>query len=277
MSRSAFWAVPLAVCLTMSACGADLDAGDSELTADDETGDEREALSVPAGTKLRYRVSFESGSTAASVGASKRETVAGDSFGGGTITVVSNPNKDARNKSARVGRHHVPAGYRRAELSSQRLPTLGKTYIYKWSYYLPAAFFSSGKNWDLVSQWKSYPCGKGSSGPQLCGDGGIFDDLTVKGSDFQLRYRTEPDCETAKTPAPAGEWVRLVMQIKWAKTDSGFARLYKNGELVFEKKNIKTLFNGFDPGRCDLYWAVGLYAHSDDGLTIYTDNIEIWE
>ena len=66
------------------------------------------------------------------------------------------------------------------------------------------------------------------------------------------------------------------MQVKWTKTNNGFARLWKNGELVYQKQVIKTLFNGFDPGRCDLYWAVGLYAHSDSGLTLYTDNIEIW-
>lgn len=277
MGRSAFWAVSFAVCLALSACGADLGADDTELAADDEPGDGyREPQSLPAGTKLLYRVNFESGSTAASVGTSRRETVAVDN-GGGTVTVVSNPKKDAHNKSTLVGRHQVPGGYRRAELSSQRLPTMGKTYIYKWSYYLPATFFSSPKNWDLVSQWKAYPCGKGPSPAQVCGNGGIFDDLTMKGSDFQLRFRAEPDCETATTPAPAGEWVRLVMQIKWTKTQNGFARLWKNGELVFQKQGIRTLFNGFDPGRCDLYWAVGLYAHSESGLVLYTDNIEIWE
>ena len=256
MGRSTFWAVPFAACLTLSACG-----DETELAADDElTEGYREPQSLPAGTKLLYRVNFESGSTAASVGTSRRETVAVDN-GGGTITVVSNPKKDARNGSARVGRHHVPGGYRRAELSSQRLP---------------AAFFSGAKNWNLISQWKAYPCGGGNK-PGVCGKGGIFDDLTVHGSDFELRFRAEPDCETATTPAPAGEWVRLVMQVKWTKSNNGFARLWKNGELVYEKQGMKTLFNEFESGRCDPYWAVGLYAHSESGLTLYTDNIEIWE
>ena len=276
MGRSVFWAVPFAACLTLSACGADIGIDDTELAADDEaTEGYREPQSLPAGTKLLYRVNFESGSTAASVGTSRRETVAVDN-GGGTITVVSNPKKDARNGSARVGRHHVPGGYRRAELSSQRLPAAGKTYIYKWSYYLPATFFSEPKNWNLISQWKAYPCGGGNK-PGVCGKGGIFDDLTVHGSDFELRFRAEPDCETATTPAPAGEWVRLVMQVKWTKSNNGFARLWKNGELVFEKQGMKTLFNEFESGRCDPYWAVGVYAHSESGLTLYTDNIEIWE
>ena len=55
----------------------------------------------------------------------------------------------------------------------------------------------------------------------------------------------------------------------------------QNDQLVHERASMKTLFDGFIPGsgsgQCNLYWAVGIYANSDAGLELFTDEIEIWE
>jgi len=78
-----------------------------------------------------------------------------------------------------------------------------------------------------------------------------------------------------------GQWVDFVQEIRWANDSSGYVKVWQNGQLVHERASMKTLFDGFIPGsgsgQCNMYWAVGIYADSDAGLELFTDDIEIWE
>jgi hypothetical protein len=227
--------------------------------------------SPPAGTKLLYRVTFEKGSIAADVGQSNALEMSG-----GSITVAQNPKKDSGNSSDNVGRHKTPSGYARAELYSQTLPIVDKTYSYKWSYYIPGGFFS-GITWNLVSQWNTWPCAVNNGyNSEICGNDGIFNDLEATKSNFVFQYRAEPDCYKASPTMETDKWVTFVMVIKWT-TSKGFVKLWKNNQLVYDKQGIKTLYDNYKPGQCDLYWTVGVYSQTQGGLELYTDNIEIWE
>ncbi len=234
--------------------------------------------SPPPTAKLLYRVSFEQGTTAADVGKSNVETKVGSTESGGKVSAVPNPKQDARNGSSTVGRHSVPAGYARAELSSQRLPTANKLMSYRFSYYIPKAFFAKTISWDLISQWKTWPCGDHDGyATQICGSCGIFNDLGAKATEFELKFRAEPSCLNVKPAMETDAWVTFVLEIYWTNSMNGYARAWKNDQLIFDQKGFKTLFDNFKPGGCDLFWAVGVYANSSDGLEIFTDNLEIWE
>jgi hypothetical protein len=238
-------------------------------------------MSLPIGAKVVYRVDFENNSTTASIGTSKREESAQGSTGG-SITAQPNPQKDARNQSSTVGRCRIPTGYRRAELSSQRLPTAGKTYLYRWSYYYPPDFFNNAEiDFSLVSQWKTYPCGYHDGyKAQICDECGIFNDLrggAGTSRDFQFRWRARPDCRTHSLPVVTGEWVDFQMEVRWANDTSGYAVLWKNGVKVEEIRSVKTLFDNFNTN-CNIYWAVGMYARWEGTrqyLDLYIDDIEI--
>lgn len=227
----------------------------------------------PTGTTLLYRVNYEGGTIDANPGASHAETMSG-----GAVTVVANPAKDGRNNSDQVGRHAVPTGYTRAELSSQRLPTVDHTYIYRWSYYVPPGFFDSDISWNLISQWKTWPCGDHDGyDAEICGSCGIFNDLSIHTDSFHFKYRAEPDCFTASPTLITGQWVDFVSEIRWTNGNTGYVKLWQNGQLAYEQQGMKTLFDNFNAGSCNMYWAVGLYSSNTGGLAVYTDNIEIWE
>jgi hypothetical protein len=88
---------------------------------------------LPAEAEVFYKVDFEGGDTEAVVGTSTLELT------DATIDAVANPDPDASNGSAMVGRFRVSltGSMVRAELTSQRLPTENETYRYRWSYYMP--------------------------------------------------------------------------------------------------------------------------------------------
>ena len=230
-----------------------------------------------SGAKLLYRVNFEDGTTNASPGTSHEETVAGDNAGG-EISAVNNPHKGGRNASNKVGRHRAPAGYRRAELSSQRLATVGRTYVYKVSYYIPTEFFAHPISTPLLSQWKTWPCSKGNAdyADKICDTGGIFDDLIAQLLHFRFKYRAEPDCDRAYAPMLVDQWVDFVHEVHWATDDTGHARVWQNGQLVFEREKFRTMFTGLNVPECNMYWSVGLYKSSPYAVELYTDDIEIW-
>ncbi|MBD3319820.1 MAG: hypothetical protein GF350_01860, partial [Chitinivibrionales bacterium] len=197
--------------------------------------------------------------------------------------VVDNPHKDSINSSNKVARCRVPQNYTRAELSSQRLPTNNKTYVYRWSYYLPEDFYDNADlSWSLISQWKSWPCGDHDGyDTQICFSCGIFNDLSAgTGSDrqFTFRWRAEPDCNEYAEEVRLGTWTEFVMEIKWTNNSTGYMKLWMNNERVKELDNIKTLFDDFQDPDCNIYWAVGIYTNwtgTKDFLDVYIDNIEI--
>ena len=66
-------------------------------------------------------------------------------------------------------------------------------------------------------------------------------------------------------------------------TNNGYYSLFQDGELLFEQSDIKTLFDGFEPGSCDMKWALGVYSRwwsAGDGtedITYYLDDMAIFD
>ena len=226
---------------------------------------------------LVYKVTFEQDNTHAVIGESNEETM-----NGGSWEVVGNPKKEGRNASDKVGRSVVTQGYTRSELSSQRVPTRGYTYFYKWQYYIPNTYFTDVKvDWVLFSQWKTWPCGDHNDyGDEICGSCGIFNEISANQDHLKFEYRASPDCREANTDIKYCKWVTFVQEIYWTNSSDGYVRLYKNGELIYKEDNIKTLFDNFQEDKCDIYWAIGQYcdwsSEVKEHQSIYIDNIEIW-
>lgn len=223
---------------------------------------------------LHYLVDFEDGTTAASVGISNEELK-----GGGNITVVDNPFPDNCNMSRKVAKHSIPgnnSSSSRAELISQRLPTEGQEFWYKWSYYIPSNYFTTG--WNIFSQWKTWPCSDGRDyGAEICYSGGIFNEVSGNSNNFKFKLRANPDCHSYEPLMVTDQWVNWKMKIYWTNNSDGYAKVYKNGSLVYSIYHIKTLMDNFPhDGSCDIYWAVGMYNRSSTPKTIYTDNFAIY-
>lgn len=193
-----------------------------------------------------YQIDFENGVVKAKTGGAKAEISANGNLGG-AVLVVDNPKKDYRNPSQKVAWSHAAKGYIRAEVSSQRIPTAGKTYVYKWSYLFPEDFFKDATmKWLIASQWKSYPCGfHDGYDKEICPSCGIFNDihLLTKEKEIEFRWRAMPDCKHHSIPLPLGEWIDFQQEIKWTNQTNGYSKLWMNGKLVHEEKDIKTLMD----------------------------------
>ncbi|MFC1584492.1 heparin lyase I family protein [Fibrobacterota bacterium] len=223
-------------------------------------------LAAQAG--ILWKLDWEDGRKEAAIGYTRLEEEEG-----GEITVVDNPVKDANNGSEKAAACNV--GGKRAEISSQRVPTEGKTYVYKWSYLVPENYSASG----LVCQWKTWPCGDHDGyADEVCYTCGIFNHVRIQnnGDEFHFQWRAEPDCDEISLPTNRGSWVTFQQEIKWTNGNDGYYKLWMNGEVVKEDSNLKTLMDRFEPGTCDLYFAVGLYS-TVSALPVYIDNVEIWD
>ncbi|MBU1221674.1 polysaccharide lyase [Myxococcota bacterium] len=205
-------------------------------------------------------------------------------------TVVENPVPSSRNPSARVFKSHVPQqGYIRAEYEANSVATEGQTHIYAWKEYLPSSTFDNiDFYWLSLGQWKTYPCGEyGGWGENICGGGGIFNDRDIQldpdPDELRLRFRAEPDCFEPTHVFEKDVWTSYAMEVFWTNTDTGYYRLFKNGELVFERSGIKTLLDNFQTGTCDMKWAMGIYSNwwstagDDVELVYYLDDMAIFD
>jgi hypothetical protein len=95
-----------------------------------------------------------------------------------------------------------------------------------------------------------------------------------------FRWRAEPDCYEHTVPLIQGEWFHFQQEIYWTNDNDGYFKLWMNGEMVREESGIKTLFDNFRTGDCNLYWSVGIYSSwsgSREEISLYIDNIEIWD
>jgi formylglycine-generating enzyme required for sulfatase activity len=139
----------------------------------------------------------------------------------------------------------------------------------------------------LLSQWKTSPCFRiacktGWSG----GGGGIANDVKWENGENStiFRYRSNPDCAKFVWDYPVGRWFHFQQEILWTKDRSkGYYRLWMDGEVVFEANGVRTLSENFIPGKCDMFWAVGLYGtvnslpEGQDTIGLYYDNIAIYD
>ncbi|MFC1584094.1 heparin lyase I family protein [Fibrobacterota bacterium] len=230
--------------------------------------------------ELIYHADFEDGSRQANVGGISIE------IWNSVIENQENPDKSGRNTSDRVAFCGVGSPGNRAEISSQRVETWNKTYVYQWSYYIPEDYFTGRDiSWNLISQWKTWPCedncGQGSHQSEVCYSCGIFNEIDISESELTFAWRAEPDCRRHNiTGVPQGEWFDFQQEIHWTNGNDGYYKLWMNGELISEDEGIKTLLDNFDQGRCDIYWAVGVYGEwwgPGDWLGLWVDNLHIYD
>lgn len=239
------------------------------------------------GQTIYYSNNFEDGNMSAEIGTSQIELLGTNS----QCVVVNNPNPSGFNTSSKVFKSMAGVGEiatanrGRAELSSQRIPTMEKVHTYEFQVYFPADYFTGiTYEFQYTSQFKTYPCEK-ASGYNICPEGGgIFNDITFNPNQYNFRYRANPSCYTATPSLELGVWTDFRMEIYWTKTMNGWVKLYKNDVLVYTQSNINTLFSDWsETGSCDIYWAIGQYTRWNPNGTgrqhrvAYYDNISVKE
>ncbi len=233
----------------------------------------------------KFQATFESGMIIPDIG---QQLV--DTRNGGGVTVVENPDPSGRNTSSRVLKVRSPFGSTRSEYQTspeRRLDTVGKSYIYTWKVYYPSDFLDGvGVNWMLVSQWKTYPCeyGDDTYRPCICDIGyGIFNQITLtkSTSSVSFDFRAEPDCHQTITSYDRGEWTTYILEMYWTTETDGYYRVFKNGTLLDEQYNQRTLFENFVEGTCDIYWALGMYSSLSDAggneAVCYIDDMAVYD
>ena len=253
----------------------------------------------------RFLASFEAGSQAPDVGTEFAQSTGGGVSHPEFFSVVDNPAPSQANPSDKVLLISVSVdGYTRAEYHANRMDTQEKTYIYAWKEFFPSDFnVGVGYVWNSygIGQWKTWPCEvcNDDYADDICGGcGGIFNDrLVSKDEIHRFRFRAEPDCNTYYMPLEKGAWHSFALEIYWTKSSNGYYRLYNNGVLAEEQEGVKTLFDSFIPGTCDIMWGMGLYMNwkmilggatsldyylddmayfdTDDGITI--DEVLEWQ
>lgn len=125
--------------------------------------------------------------------------------------------------------------------------------------------------------------------------GGIFNENEIvdmnnytsnpeKRLDWAWKYRVLPDTARVFYKQPIGKWTEWVYDIFWTKSDSGYWRLYKNGELISSKDHVQTLpdcapateKNGFT-AKFGQYTRWNDYTDNEiDSLALYYDDIELF-
>lgn len=230
--------------------------------------------------QLLYKVSFENG-----INPDTPKPDWYEESSNGYWSVVNNPSG-----LGMVGKATVGTGYSRAEICSQRLPIVEKTYYYSFKIFFPTGWATSvNLNWILFNQYSTWPCEQDNDKykPYICGNGGVFNDLRLKENDinyavqdkniFQYRSRAEPDCQLLSFPRKEGEWMYITVESYWTKTLNGFHKIWVNGELVQETSGIKTLIDNFQPGLCDMYFVTGVYKDGNTSVSVYFDDITIYD
>jgi hypothetical protein len=241
------------------------------------------------GQTATFLSNFEDQNTDPEIGVSVR-TETGTSGG---MYVVPNPHPDARNSSDYVLKQYTEPGTGgRAEYSAGRFETNKKKYIYTWKRFHPSDMFTDIKitGWVSLNQWKTWPCEYYGSGEydfsdEICYGGGIFNDIRYQEPGI-IDYisRAAPDCNVDYGTMPKGYWNDFVLEIYWTNTDNGYYRIWRNDTLFGYSDNIKTLFDGFLEGTCDVYWSTGLYTYWDktggetaDSLIAYIDDVVLYD
>jgi len=150
---------------------------------------------------------------------------------------------------------------------------------------------------DIVWDWMSfnqihtgaakYPNGPGTTETDdtIAEGGGIYNDLVKSHTDdpslYRFRYRAIPDDETVPFNINIGQWMSFTYEIFWTQSDTGYWRIWKDGELLAYADNVKTLPDSYDPATDDfLQFKTGLYNKWDDPqierLSLYFDDLELY-
>jgi hypothetical protein len=127
----------------------------------------------------------------------------------------------------------------------------------------------------------------GDPDPTIAYGGGIFNDLK-KSSDYpgdpsmyNFRVRAVPDEALVPFQIDIGTWMSFTYEVFWTKSNTGYWRLWKNGELLASADNVKTLPDSYVPAEDDfLQFKTGLYNKWNDPaierISLYFDDMELY-
>jgi hypothetical protein len=227
-------------------------------------------------------------------------------------TVIENPVKEGANTSDYCG---VTVSFPSAAnfntlLSSKyeyRFQTsyddmIDRHHILQWKYLIPDSAIVKADSvlWFKISQIHPYSgapvdCNEETSdGCVAWNGGGIFNDCDIYIADwdytrkdtrttFAWRYRALPDSAKVYYTVDIGKWMTFTYDIYWTKDRTkGYWRLYKNGELLSSRDNVRTLAN-ISETSTGLEWKTGQYTRWNDwidneidSLPVYYDDLELY-
>ena len=127
----------------------------------------------------------------------------------------------------------------------------------------------------------------GDPDPTIAYGGGIFNDLVKSGSHpddpsvYNFRVRAVPDEALIPFQITIGAWMSFTYEVLWTQSNTGYWRIWKNGELLSSADNVKTLPDSYNPAEDDfLHFKTGLYNKWHDPeierISLYFDDIELF-
>ena len=179
-------------------------------------------------------------------------------------------------------RHALNNCGNRSEFSMKKT-TIGGTYWYGWSVFIPSDWKDAANGFDIIAQWATYPSPR--NGKFSCGANGSYmvrnDDTMI----FKFQYQgdnSDVQCDRyplAKISQMRGKWVDFVVQAKWTGNTDGFLNLWmKIGDGSYSQKinyQGRTYWNDEGSGP---YFKMGLYRGSENtspSNSIYTDEYRL--
>ena len=152
----------------------------------------------------------------------------------------------------------------------------GQTVVMSWSTFIDSGFASPPGGWNNFVQFH-VAGGAGQSPWQL--------NLSGDGAELRIRLIGGGDWNTSKQPPgsaeqwlslgalPKGQWSDFVIEVRFGCSGSGYARVWRNGELLVDVRERKIGYCG-DPG---LYWKQGFYRSAYDKITrLWFDDTYRW-
>ncbi len=170
-------------------------------------------------------------------------------------------------------------------------------HILQWkAMYIDSSIFKVDSIWWLTQnqihgtfQLFAPPCY--GTGQIADGTGGIFNENSIElqsyvsthdRNRFRFYYRANPDSASVFYSMDIGKWVTFTYDIFWTKADTGYWRLYKDGELLSSRDSVKTLPD-CAPDNNSLNWKTGMYSRWNDyidneidSLSFYFDDLELF-
>ena len=147
--------------------------------------------------------------------------------------------------------------------------TLGDELYYSASFRPGADWETGPQSWTtVIAQWKIGGGGRPAFSLGLSNDG--QHNLSIARS-----YYYGPDVRVLTTrlgTLPVEEWTDFVFHFKWSADTDGIARIWKNGDLIYEFEGITWYQGHLSSG----YMKVGMYTQLEwEPRTLYIDNVRI--
>lgn len=145
----------------------------------------------------------------------------------------------------------------------------GETVVMSWSTFIDSGFASPLGGWNNFVQF--HVAGGAGQSPwllNLSGDGAELGIRLIGGGDWNTSKQPPGSAEQwlSLGALPKGQWSDFVIEVRFGCTGTGFARVWRNGELLVDVRNRKIGYCG-DPG---LYWKQGFYRSA------YNKTTQLW-